>query len=87
MLTEVLAEAQCYFSRVTQKVAMAIWKMHRMKKVQDEDRGWGEGGGGDSKISLQGYASFDAVAVAPGRQEKVYYCLSPSGDVAVNTHP
>ena len=80
MLTEVLAEAQCYyFSGVTQKVAMAIWRMHRTKEVQDED--------GVSKMSLQGYASFDAVAVAPGRQEKVYYYLFPSGDVAVNTHP
>lgn len=58
---------------------MAIWRMHRTKEVQDED--------GVSKMSLQGYASFDAVAVAPGRQEKEYYCLFPSGDVAVNTHP
>lgn len=50
-----------------------------MKEVQDED--------GVSKMSLQGYAGFDAVAVAPGRQEKVYYYLFPSGDVALRTHP
>lgn len=50
-----------------------------MKEVQDED--------GVSKMSLQGYAGFDAVAVAPGRQEKVYCYLFPSGDVALRTHP
>lgn len=50
-----------------------------MKEVQDEDE--------VSKMSVQGYTSFNAVVIAPGRQEKVYYYLFPSGDVAVNTHP
>lgn len=50
-----------------------------MEEVQDED--------GVSKMSLQGYTSFDAMEPEAGRQEDVCYCLLPSGGVAVTTLP